>query len=233
MSEADRRSRLLRLAAGAGFLALAAVLVLIVVNASSSDGGDTELEGVADVRKLLDGIPQRGMTLGDPKAPVTLIEFGDLQCPICAGYAEQILPPIMETRVRDGEVKIDFRNLIVISEESVVAGAAALAAGAQGRGWSFVEIFYRNQGAEESGYADDDAFLRAVAEAAGVQNLGKWQAERRQMTAKVEETSEEANSLGYESTPSFAIEGPETTGIKTLGSPGSTDSLESAIDAAG
>lgn len=234
MSNPERRSRLLQLAAGAAFLAVAAVLVLIVVSATSGgDGGDTELEGVAEVKKLLTGIQQQGMVLGDPKAPVELIEFGDLQCPICAGYSEEILPPIMETRVRAGEVKIDFRNLTILGGESVVAGAAALAAGAQGRGWSFVEIFYRNQAEEESGYADNGDFLRAIAKAAGVKDLAKWQTDRRQMTQIVKETTEEAHELGFGGTPSFAIEGPQTDEIQPLGSPGSTDSLESAIAAAG
>ncbi len=92
----------------------------------------------------------------------------------------------METQVKQGEVKIDFRNFTIIGEESVAAGAAALAAGAQGRGWSFVELFYRNQGEENSGYADDDDFLKAIAKAAGVRDLAKWQTDRRRMTQSVE-----------------------------------------------
>jgi protein-disulfide isomerase len=234
MSGADRRSRLLRLAAGAAFLALAAVLVLIVITAAGSgDGGDTEIEARAAVAKLLDGIPQRQMTLGDPAAPVELIEFGDLQCPVCAAYSEDVRPEVMETQVRKGEVKIDFRNLTIIGPESVGAGAAALAAGAQGRGWSFVDLFYRNQGEENSGYANDDAFLRAVAKAAGVHNLAKWDAERAEMTAKVEKTSQEAANLGFDGTPSFAIKGPKTGGIKLLGFPESAGELETAIEEAG
>jgi protein-disulfide isomerase len=233
MSGADRRSRLLQLAAGAAFLALAAVLVLIVITAAGSgDGGDTDIEGRAAVAKLLDGIPQRQMSLGDPEAPVELIEFGDLQCPVCAAYSEDVLPEIMETQVRKGNVKIDFRNLTIIGPESVGAGAAALAAGEQGRGWSFVDLFYRNQGDENSGYADDDAFLRALAKAAGVRNLAKWDAERAEMTTEVEETSQEAANLGFDGTPSFAIQGPQTGGIKLLGFPESAGELEDAIEEA-
>lgn len=234
MSGADRRSRLLRLAAGAAFLTLAAVLVLIVITAAGSgDGGDTDIEDKAAVAELLAGIPQRQMTLGDRQAPVELIEFGDLQCPVCAAYSKDVLPEIMETQVRKGTVRIDFRNLTIIGPESVGAGAAALAAGEQGRGWSFVDLFYRNQGDENSGYADDDAFLRAVAKAAGVENLRRWDAERAEMTAKVEETSQEAANLGFDATPSLAIKGPETGGIKLLGFPESAGELEDAIEEAG
>ena len=119
MSGTDRRSRLLRLAAGAAFLTLAAVLVLIVITAAGSgDGGDTDIEDKGAVAKQLEGIPQRQMTLGDPEAPVELIEFGDLQCPVCAAYSKDVLPEIMETQVRKGTVKIDFRNLTIIGPES-------------------------------------------------------------------------------------------------------------------
>jgi len=233
MTDAERRGRLLQFAAGAAFLALAVVLVLIVINASSGgDGGDTKLEGAAPVNQLLAGLPQKGMTLGDPKAPVELVEFGDLQCPVCAAYSEEILPSIIENQVNNGQVRIDFRNFTIISQESVPAGAAALAAGKQGRGWNFVELFYRNQGSEASGYADDDAFLESVARGAGVKNLAKWNAERAKLTPEVEKTTEEARSLGFDGTPSFAVKGPGAGGLEPIGTPRSLEDLEAALEAA-
>lgn len=232
MNDADRRAKLLQLAAGTAFLAIVVVAALIVVNASSGgSGGDTKIEDAATVNRRLAGLPQREMLLGSPQAPVELIEFGDLQCPVCAGYAEEILPPIIENQVKKGRVKIDFRNFTIIGEQSLPAGAAALAAGAQGRGWNFLELFYRNQGEENSGYADD-AFLEAVAKAAGVKNLAEWNADRAQLTAEVEETSQEAQNLGFEGTPSFAIKGPKTNGLQLLGTPGSTGAIEEAIEEA-
>jgi protein-disulfide isomerase len=231
MSADERRTKLLQMAAGAVFLTIAAVAVLIVVNASSSDGGDANLEGAAEVDSLLTGIPQREMALGDPNAPVELVEFGDLQCPVCAAYAEEILPPIVEAQVKRGEVRIDFRNFTIIGPQSATAGAAALAAGAQGRGWNYLELFYRNQGGENSGYADD-AFLEAVAKGAGVKDLARWNQDRTELTAEVEETTAEAQELGLDGTPSFAIRGPNTDGLEVLGTPESTGALEAAIDEA-
>jgi protein-disulfide isomerase len=229
-AEPERRQRLLQLAAGAAFLAIAVVLVLIVVNSGGS-GGDAKIEAKGEVNRLLTGIPQDGMVLGDPKAPVELIEFGDLQCPVCAGYAKEILPPIIENQVKNGEAKIDFRNLVILGEESIPAGAAALAAGQQKRGWNYLELFYRNQGAERSGYVTDE-FLEAVAKAAGVKNLAKWNQDRKQLTGEVEKTTAEAGKLGYSGTPSFAIEGPSTKGLELLGTPESTGALEEAIASA-
>lgn len=229
----DRRTRMMQLAAGAVFLAVVAVVALIVINSSSDSGGDAEnIEGAAEVSSALQGIPQNEMVLGDPKAPVELVEFGDLQCPVCKGFAEEILPPIIENQVKNGEAKIDFRNFTIIGPQSVDAGAAALAAGAQGRGWNFVELFYKNQGIEGSGYADD-AFLEAVAKAAGVEDMAKWNEDRKLMRAEVEETSQEAQQLGFNGTPSFAIEGPGTKGLEAIGTPSSTGAFEEAIEAAG
>jgi protein-disulfide isomerase len=229
MSDAgERRSRLLQLAAGAAFLAVAVVLVLIVVNASGGDGGDTSIEGAASVDRELKGIPQEGLVLGDPEAPVKLVEFGDLQCPVCAGYAEEILPPLVAGPVERGEVKIEFRNFAIIDEDSAPAGAAALAAGAQRRGWNYVELFYRNQGLEGSGYANED-FLEAVAKAAGVKDIAKWSQERTKLIGEVEKTTEEAKSLGLTGTPTFAIEGPNTDGLELIGTPASTGAIEGAI----
>jgi protein-disulfide isomerase len=231
-AEPEHRQRLLRMAAGAAFLVLAVVLVLIVVNSSGGSGGDaTDIQGAKEVDAALAGIPQDGLVLGDPKAPVELVEFGDLQCPVCAGFAKEILPPIIENQVKNGEVKIDFRNLTIISEESIPAGAAALAAGEQGRGWNYLELFYENQGEERSGYVTDE-FMEAVAKAAGVKDLAKWNQDREKMTGEVEKTTAEAARLGYDATPSFAVKGPGTKGLELLGTPETTGALEEAIAAA-
>lgn len=229
----ERRKRLLQIGSAAVFLAVVIVAVLIVVNQSASDGGDTSLEGVATVRSELKGIPQNGMTLGDPSANVTLAEFGDLQCPVCKGFAEEVIPAVIDSKVRSGEAKIEFRNFTIINEESVPAAAAAIAAGKQGRGWNFVELFYRNQGLEASGYVTDD-FLTEIARGAGVPNIVQWNKDRKSSAVldQVQSETDEAESLGLSGTPSFVITGPSTQGKEVLGTPGSAGALEEAIDAA-
>jgi protein-disulfide isomerase len=230
----ERRRKLLQLASAAVFLAIAGVVVLIVVNANKSSGGDaSNLQEATEVNRTLAGIPQSGMLLGDPKAPVTLIEFGDLKCPVCAAFSKEIIPAVIDSKVREGAARIEFRNFTIIDEQSGPAGAAALAAGEQGRGWNFLEIFYRNQGVETAPYADDE-FLTAVARAAGVEDMPRWNRERKsaRLSGEVETTSEEAQQLGFTGTPSFAVEGPSGK-LEPLGTPGSPGELESAIDAAG
>lgn len=233
-AQEERRKRLLQIGSAAVFLAVVAVAVLIVVSANDGSGGDTHLEDVAVVNRALQGIPQRGLVLGDPKAKVMLFEYGDLQCPVCKGFAEEIIPDVIDSKVRSGEAKLEFRNFTIISQESVPAGAAAIAAGRQGRGWNFVELFYRNQGPEASGYVTDE-FLTEIAKGAGVPDIGKWNQARNSsdVLAEVKATSAEAERLGFTGTPSFAVEGPATEGKESLGTPGEAGLLEEAIEAAG
>jgi protein-disulfide isomerase len=229
---AERRQKMIKLASALVFLAVVAVAVLIVVSQSDSGGGDaSDLQGVAEVKRELDGIPQRGMVLGQPNAKVALIEFGDLQCPFCKAYSEEVLPQIVENQGRSGEATIEFRNFTIISQQSIPAGAGAIAAGKQGRGWNFVDLFYRNQGAEGSGYVTDE-FLTAIAKGAGVPDIDRWNSDRksRAVLAEVRATTSEAQRLNFSGTPSFAVEGPGTNGLKTIGTPDSAEALESAID---
>lgn len=227
----DNRKRLLQMAAGAVFLAIALVAVLIIVNSGGDGGGDTSIEDVAKVNKLLQGIPQEELVLGDPDAPVELIEYGDLQCPVCRNFAESILPPIIEGKVKRGELKIAFRHFIVISQESVPAAAAAIAAGKQGKGWSFIDLFYENQGIERTGYVTED-FIEAVAEKAGVPDLAKFNKERKAepRANEIEQDTQQARRYGMTGTPSFAVKGPGTNGVELLGSPGTNVELEEAIE---
>lgn len=232
--DSERRQRLIKLASAAAFLTLVAVAVLIVISGSQDSGGGSG--NIVDARQVdgeLAGIPQNGMVLGKPTAKVTLLEFADLQCPFCKAFSEEVLPDVIASQVRSGEAKLDFRNFTIIDERSKPAGAAAIAAGEQGRGWNFVELFYRNQGAEGSGYVTDE-FLAAIARAAGVPDIARWNRDRKsqRVVARVEATTAEAEELGFTGTPSFALEAPATSGVEAIETPGSASALESAIDGA-
>jgi protein-disulfide isomerase len=228
----ERRTRLLQLAAGGAFLAIIVVVVVIIVASSgSSSGGDaSNVVEKPEVERLLSGIPQNATTLGKASAPVKLFEYGDLQCPYCKANAEEITPEIIENQVRKGEVSITFRNFIIIGPQSVPAGEAMLAAGAQGKAWNFIELFYRNQGEENSGYVTEE-FIESIGESAGIPDLATWNKERKSGKYKkqIESTTNQAKKLGFTGTPSFAIEGPSTEGLELLNSPESSGQLEEDI----
>jgi protein-disulfide isomerase len=226
------RRRLAQIASGAAFLAICAVAVLIVVSqAGGGSGGDTKLEDVGLVRKQLQGIPQHGTVLGDRRAKVRVTEFADLQCPICRNLSEEVAPDLISEVVRKDTASYDMRQWTVIGPQSTVAAKAAYAASLQNRYWNFVELFYRNQGTENSGYVTD-AFLIAIARGAGVKDIARWNRDRRsdRWDRVLAGTSADAHSLGLGGTPSVVVAGPG--GRQVLTAPSFGD-IEDAIQAVG
>ena len=118
---------------------------------------------------MLAGIPQTGIYLGKADAPVRLVEFADLQCPICREYALQSLPTLVQDYVRTGKVRMEFRNLSFLGPDSITAGRAAAAAAQQNKLWNFTDVFYFNQGEENSGYVTPK-FIGRINKAAGVES---------------------------------------------------------------
>jgi protein-disulfide isomerase len=243
MDDDARRQRLLQLSVAGVFLAIIVVVVVIVVVGNS--GGDSNkplttttaangkksgIPGKAEVEKLLAGIPQEGMTLGKPNAPVEVAEFGDLQCPFCKENAENVTPGVIENSIRNGEAKISFNQFIIIGPDSIPAGEAALAAGAQGKGWNFVELWYRNQGEENSGYVTEK-FIETIGKEAGVPDLAKWNKERKSGKYKkdLEAQTKEAEKLKFGGTPSFAIKSSSSKAREAITTPESSGQLEEEI----
>jgi protein-disulfide isomerase len=162
-----RRRRLLQLG---GLLAGAVVVVVIAIVVSTgggkSGGGSSNITGAADTKALIGGIPQKGITLGKPDAPVTIVEFADPQCPFCKEYTLNELPTVIQKYVRTGKAKMDLRWLTFIGPDSVTGAGVLEAAGQQNKMWNAADLLYRNQGEENSGYMTD-AFLTNVLKGVG------------------------------------------------------------------
>ena len=193
--------------AGAGLVTIAAIIIVAVLVAGSGGGGTkaTKKEGQA-AQDLFAGIAQSGTTLGNPQAKVTLYEFADLQCPFCKQYSETVLPELVTRYVKPGKVKMEFRNLTFLGPDSVTGARAAAAAGAQNKLWIFQDLFYRNQGAENSGYVTDK-FIEDLAKQAGL-DPAKLKADMGApfVEQQLGQAQEEANEFGINSTPSFLIQ---------------------------
>jgi protein-disulfide isomerase len=193
-------------------VALAAGLILVSVLGSGDDEPATvtpagTVEGAGEIEQLLDGVPQDGAAIGDPDAPVTLVEFADLQCPFCAQWASETFPVLVEDYVRDGRLRIEFRPMAFIGADSERGARAALAAGEQDRLWHVLELLYRAQGPENSGWLSD-ALLEAVGNSvdgldgdALVAAAGGDEA----LDEQIGEAGAEATANGINSTPSFLL----------------------------
>ncbi len=196
----------------AGFAAVVVIVALIVISQSGGDDNSSppsNVTGVAQVDAELKGIPQSGQVLGDSAAPVSVIEYGDPQCSSCKFFSENVAPELISSEVQPGNVKYEFRPFLIIGPDSKPAMKAALAAGEQNRLWQFLQLFYLNQGGENSGYVTD-SFLTNIANGAGVPDIDKWNQDRNdsKWDATIQQGSSEADSLGFTGTPSILVQGP-------------------------
>ena len=141
MRTVTRSTMTLRLGLLAG---LAVIVVLAAVLVAGSGGASSHKSASpAATESALKGIPQSGIALGSPKAPVTMVEFADLQCPFCAEYSNQALPTVVDKYVRTGRVKYELRVVGILGDQSVKAAGAAAAATKENKLYQFTDLFYR------------------------------------------------------------------------------------------
>jgi protein-disulfide isomerase len=236
-----RRRRFLTL--GAVLAAAAVVVVVAIVVSSGGGGGDAAdrpqaaqtasgaISGQKESGEMLAGIPQKGIYLGKSDAPVRLVEFADLQCPICREYALQSLPQLVQDYVRTGKVRMEFRNLSFLGDDSVTAGRAAAAAAQQNKLWNFTDVLYYNQGEENSGYVTQ-SFVDRINKAAGVDSA---EADAYAKSAASKEPLGAANTLAnqyaVDSTPTILV-GKRGGDLKAVDADATdVSAYESAIDA--
>jgi protein-disulfide isomerase len=180
-------------------VAIVAVLLAVTLASNGSNEPAKKKSGAA-VSSELNGIPQSGIALGSPKAPVTMVEFADLQCPFCAEYQRAVFPTILKRYVRTGKVRVELRLLRFLGPDSDRLARVAAGAAAQNRMWQFVELAYQRQGAENSGYATDD-FINSLAAGAGLKSVTAGAG----ADAAIARNEQAAQTLGVNSTPAFLI----------------------------
>ncbi len=176
-----------------GGVVVAAIIVVVVLVVVSSGGGSKKVKAndpkatasaSTQVSALLKGIPQSGTTLGNPKAKVTFTEYGDLECPICMEFSESAEEQLISNEVRTGKVKLVYKSFKTASNDPDAAPnafslqqTAAYAAGAQGKAWNYILLFYRRQQTENTPYVTT-AFLTGLARAIPGLNVKKWDSDR-------------------------------------------------------
>jgi protein-disulfide isomerase len=213
-AQAVRRTRMIQLG---GVIGAAVVIVVVILLATSGSGGKSSIptnkkqrnSDVSIVSSLVGGIHQSGNALGDPKAPVTLQYFGDLECPICKEFTLGALPSIIEKYVRAGKLRIEYQSLETATREPETfrtQQVAAYAAGKQNLAWYFIELFYHEQGQEDSGYVTE-GYLQNLAQQVPGLNLPDWTAARNDpaLLEQVTHDAQIANQEGFTGTPSFLI----------------------------
>ena len=147
-----------------------------------------------------------GNAMGDPNAPIKIVEYSDFQCPYCARFHEETEWQLANSYVSDGTVNMVYRSFgDFIGPESKAAAEAAYCAGDQDKFWEYHNILFANQTGENVG-AYTDRRLQAFAEALSLDmdafndcfNSGKY-------SDRVEQDRVDGTAAGVTGTPAFVI----------------------------
>jgi len=147
--------------------------------------------------------------LGDPNAPITLIEFGDYQCHFCNVHFHNTEHKLLENFIKTGKVKMIFKDFTIIGPDSVIAAHGTHCANDQGKFWEYHDILYNNWTGENNGWASSDNLLRFAQEIE--LDIDPWSDcmidER--YSQIITDSSKDARDLGITGTPAFFVIGPD------------------------
>ncbi len=194
-----RRTLMQRLTRGpvllAAAIAGAVAVVVVVIVVSLVTQSSNSIERLPDVDVA-------GRTRGDPEAPVTIIEFADFQCLHCKDYTTTTAEEVEREYVANGLVKVEFRNMIVINSDSVLAAEAAMCASDQDKFWEYHDLLFEKQGTGISG----DRLKRFAGDLGLDQTAFDQCYDSRQHEQEVIDETEAAKDLGVRSTPTLFIQ---------------------------
>ncbi len=143
---------------------------------------------------------------GSASAPVTLIDFSDLQCPLCDRFVKATEPQINSTYVQAGKVAFVFEHLPNRGFDSLPAALAAQCTNDQGKFWQYHNLLYKNQGPIDSGWASKDNLKKFASQIPGL-DIQKFSScfDSQQYKSFVASDLALAHSLGFTQTPSFIV----------------------------
>jgi protein-disulfide isomerase len=241
-ADSRRASPKVLLIVGGAIVAVAIGIVLVVTlgGGGSSSNADVPavgslqgaLPGAAEVQRMFKGIPQSTNTLGPRSAPVTMVEYVDLQCPYCAAFETSALPKLLSKYVRPGQLRVEQRLLAFIGPDSQRGRSAGLAAGLQNKQFNFTELLYVNQGTENTGWLDENMVVATASSIPGLRVPEMLDAQSSSAVKDEESTLDaEAEAAGIHATPTILV---GKTGGKlspvALSSPADEASVAAAID---
>ena len=199
------------LAIGATIASITIVIVILGMNSSFNDQGlliepAPKMEQVEPAEITMETFVSNGSSiLGNPNAPITLVEFGDYQCHYCNVFFESIEEDIIKNYVETGKVKMIFKDYNIIGPDSVRASQGAHCANEQGLFWEYHDILYTNWTGENNGWASGTNLANFAQEIN--LNMNKWTEcmMEQKHSQTILNSNDDAKALGLTGTPAFFI----------------------------
>ena len=211
------------LAIGAIIASITITLVIFGFNNSSNEielsiEPTPKMDQIGPEKITMDTFLSNGSPiLGDPNAPITLVEFGDYQCHYCNVFFQSIEKDIVKNYVDTGKVKIIFKDYNIIGEDSVKASQGAHCANDQGLFWEYHDILYSNWTGENNGWASSEN-LAIFAQQIDL-NMNKWSEcmKKGSHSQIILKSNDDARTLELTGTPAFFIINSEGKVSKLFG----------------
>ena len=143
--------------------------------------------------------------LGNPNAPITIVEFGDYQCEQCYRWFHTTKPALVEDYIDTGKANLVFLDLAFLGRHSPLASQATYCAEDQGKYWEFHDMLYNTQEHVDSGWANSER-LKAFAFTMGLDmDLFSSCLDSNKYLKRVQFNIDQARTHGATGTPTFFI----------------------------
>ena len=166
---------------------------------------------------------------GDEDAPITIIEFGDYQCPKCKGWFQNEKPQITSNYITKGIAKLYFLDSAWLGDDSIAAAQATYCADDQGKFIEYHSTLYNKQAGIQDGWANLDALKQFAMDLELDVEMFNQCLDSGIYADRVSHNTEVGASLGVVGTPYFFIVGPEGD-IKKIPGPLPSSVLDAAIN---
>ena len=215
-------------------LALLALGYALVEIATQKAGpAAVRIAGIGEAQEIFGGVPQEGDRLGSSDAPVSIQVFNDLQCSNCREDFLSTIPALVDEYARPGDAKLLYRHYSVSESPQELGFYGAEAAAAQGYGWQYTYLFFRNQDEAER-FGVDQEYLASVAGGTEELELQEWEQDLEQngladgpIAKRLEGEEKLARDLKIRTGQGMVVTGPN--GTRTLQEGPSLAEVEKAI----
>jgi len=190
---------------------------IVELSTQKPDRSQVRIDGIGDAQQIFGGVRQDGDRLGSPDAPVSIQWFDDLQCSNCRAQFLSTIPTLVESYVRPGDVKMEYRHYSFSPSTEELGFFGAEAAGDQAYAWPYIYLFFRNQDEAKRVGVDED-FMSSVAGAIPELDVPEWRdyldseggagGRIRERLAGYEKLGSE---LGIRAQPAAIVNGPNGT----------------------
>ncbi|MFB5636425.1 MAG: DsbA family protein [Nitrosopumilus sp.] len=185
------------------YLLILPILIGIIAGMFLAYYPESESESsLLTITKLIDG---GSPIMGNPNAPITILEWGDYQCTFCYKFHQNTLDIINEDFIKTGKVKLVFKDFPLNGPDSLLAAEAAYCAEDQKKYWQYHDELYKNWGGERTGWITRESLDRfGITVNLNLVEFNKCLDEKK-YHEKVTSLHDFGKEIGIDATPSFLV----------------------------